>query len=222
MTRVIVICEGPTEAQFCKELLYTHFIGLEIIIQWTLTEWSQGGQIAWGKLKKQIIATLKQDSTAYVTTFIDLYGLYKPDLFPNWAEALSLKSDPYQRIALLEEGMKNALPDSIRHRFIPNIVLHEFEGLLFNDIAHFENLYNDEDFKNKQELIRVLSTFDNPELINETKINAPSHRLKDRILKRYSKTIDGILIALDIELYKMRQKSQHFNQWIEKLEQLND
>ena len=220
MKRIIIICEGPTEVEFCKELLYPHLLDFGIIIQWALPGWSGGGEIAWSKLHKQILATLKQDSTAIVTTFVDFYGLQKPTLFPNWDEAILIKADPYKRIELLEQGMMDSIPENIRHRFIPNIILHEFEGLLFNDIVHFENLYNYNEFKNKAALINVLSEFENPELINEIRETSPSHRLKNDIFIKFSKPIDGIIIALDINLNKIRQKSLHFNDWIAKMENI--
>ncbi|MBK8722965.1 MAG: DUF4276 family protein [Saprospiraceae bacterium] len=138
-------------------------------------------------LLNQIVVTLKQDTTAFVTTFIDLYGLHKPELFPNWNEALILKRNPYQRVIKLEQGMSDALPENLRHRFIPNIILHEFEGLLFNDLSHFENQFNENEFRNKTALINVLNDFNNPELINETKENSPSHRLENVIFNNFKK-----------------------------------
>lgn len=220
MKRIIIICEGPTEVEFCKELLYPHFLSLNIIVQWSLPKWSAGGHINWNDLHKQIILTLKQDPSVFVTTFIDLYGLSKPELFPNWNDALALKKAPYERVDLLEQGMVDALPDIIKYRFIPNLVIHEFEGLLFNDIIHFENVFNDNEFKNKDELIKVLQQFENPELINDKKETSPSHRLEQDIFYKFSKTVGGILIALDINLNKIRQKSKHFNEWITKLENI--
>ena len=220
MKRIIIICEGPTEKEFCEKLLYTHFFDINIIIQWVYPKWSQGGHISWANLYNQILVTLKQDSTAYVTTFIDLYGLYKPELFPKWNDGILLKRDPYERVLKLEQGMADALPDNVRHRFIPNIILHEFEGLLFNELSHFELLFNDNEFKNKAELISVLNHFNNPELINESKETSPSHRLTDVIFNKFSKTIDGILIAESIGLDRIRHKCGHFNDWLIKLESI--
>jgi hypothetical protein len=220
MKRITIICEGPTEVEFCKELLFTHFLGLNIQLHWSLPKWSMGGDISWHNLHKQIEFTLKQDPSTFVTTFIDLYGLQNPEKFPNWNEALFYKQNPYKRIEILENAMKDAFPENLRNRFIPNYILHEFEGLLFNDIQHFENVFDNHEFKNKNELIKVLNQFDNPELINEKKESSPSHRLNGVIFHKFNKTIGGILIALDIQLYKIRQKSPHFNNWITKLENL--
>ena len=216
MKRLIIICEGLTEIEFCQKLLHSHFFDLNIEIQ----EVNHGGNISWNKLYKQINATLKHDSTAYVTTFIDFYGLNKPVLFPNWNDAILLKKDPYQRVEKLEQSMADAFHDNVKYRFIPNFILHEFEGLLFNELSHFEFLFDYNDFKNKAELVSVLNEFTNPELINETKETSPSHRLTDVIFNKFNKTIHGILLAESIGLYRIRQKSAHFNKWISKLEKV--
>ena len=216
MKRIIIICEGRTEIEFCKRVLRSHFCVLNIEIQC----WSIGGNISWGKLKNKIMATLKRDTTAYVTTFIDLYGLYKPELFPNWDNAIPLKRDPYQRVEKLEQGMADALDDNVKYRFIPNFILHEFEGLLFNELSHFEAEFDEKDFKNKAELVSVLTHFTNPELINETKETSPSHRLTDVIFNNFKKIKNGPSLAKSIGLDKIRQKSKHFNEWISKLESI--
>lgn len=218
MKRLIILCEGTTEKEFCDKLLYTHFFDLNIVIQAAYPRWSGGGQIAWQPLLKQLLVTLKQDRSAYVTTFIDLYGLHAPENFPKWNEALSLRQTPYERVAMLESGMLAQIPSEFQHRFIPNLILHEFEGLLFNEVVHFERQFEDHEFKNKTELERVLRQFPNPELINDGKKTSPSYRLEETIFHRFRKTIHGIGLAEDIGLKQMRLKSKHFNDWISKLE----
>lgn len=33
MKRLIVVCEGPTEKEFCRDLLITHFLKRDIMIE---------------------------------------------------------------------------------------------------------------------------------------------------------------------------------------------
>ncbi len=54
MKRVIVICEGQTELEFCKNVLYNHFWSKGIILQGVLIKKSGGGIVPWDSLKKQI------------------------------------------------------------------------------------------------------------------------------------------------------------------------
>ena len=46
-----------------------------------------GGIVKWEILKKEITAHLKENSTAYVTSLIDYYGIKKWHNFPKWEEA---------------------------------------------------------------------------------------------------------------------------------------
>lgn len=220
MKRLIIICEGETEQEFCARLLREHLLHFNIYIELPTTKKSGGGYVSWGTLYNQIITTLKNDTNAYVTTFIDLYGLHRPDLFPDWSESLIVASNPYERIRILEEGMLKVIPESFNYRFLPNIVLHEFEGLLFNQISYFDQLFEIDEYKNRQELIHILEKYPNPELINEGKDTSPSHRLNRFIFYSFQKTVHGILLAESIGLEAIRAKAPHFNQWITRLENL--
>lgn len=220
MKRLIIICEGPTEHQFCMQVFYPHFMEKGIIIQCPYPKWSHGGHIAWPQLKKQITLTLQKEPDAFVTTFIDLYGLHKADEFPNWHAGLLHKANPYKRIAILEAGMAEAISGELRWRFIPNIILYEFEGLLFNDIKYFDDHFELDEYKDRNELIKVLKDYPNPELINDTKETSPSHRLDGTVFHTFKKTLNGIEIAKHIGLDRMRKKSRHFNEWITKLENI--
>lgn len=217
--RLIIICEGPTELQFCREVLYPHFSAKSIFIETPLIKKSHGGCVAWEFLEPDINLHLKQNPTAFVTTFIDLYGLFRPKNYPGWSDGLK-KSDIYERVSFLEQSMAECLHDDIRYRFIPNIVIHEFEGLLFNEIKYFDELLEQNEYKDKAALEKIFRDFPNPELINERPESAPSKRLKNIILKEYSKVDTGIRIAKTIGLHAIRQKSKHFDEWITKLENL--
>lgn len=121
---------------------------------------------------------------------------------------------------LLERAMQNDLDDDIRHCFIPYIQLHEFEGLLFSSIDVFKQLIPDEQLVGKDELISVIERYSNPEMINTSKENSPSHRL-ERIISGYDKVVYGDIIAETIGLATIRTKCPRFNEWIEKLEKIN-
>ena len=76
MKRIIIICEGETEKEFCNTILSPYFAKKDIFIQSPLIKKSMGGVVKWAELKKQILLHLKNDSNAFVTTLIDYYGLY--------------------------------------------------------------------------------------------------------------------------------------------------
>ena len=76
MKRVIIICEGETEREFCKNVLAPHLIKHNIFIQPPLIKRSMGGIVRWSILKKEIETHL-QEPNVFVSTFIDYYGLYQ-------------------------------------------------------------------------------------------------------------------------------------------------
>lgn len=216
MKRILIICEGPTEIEFCKDLLSPYFIEKDIHIQTPLIKKSGGGIVPWPSLKKQIENHLLQEEDVYVTTLIDYYGIPEKYQFPNWVIAHQIL-DKNQRMNMIEAGMYQSINDQINFRFIPYIQLHEFEGLLFNDVNVFVNQIPGEDFVNIAELIQTINNNPNPELINDTPDNAPSYRLQ-RLIKGYSKIVYGAILAKEIGLERIRAKSPRFNEWVSKLE----
>ncbi len=117
----------------------------------------------------------------------------------------------------LETKMKEKIDLSINGRFEPYLQLHEFEGLLFNNLTAFKSQIPAEDFLDEAELAKIIRTNPNPELINDTPNNAPSYRLK-RLIKGYNKIVYGSILATEIGLSKIRGKCPRFNRWIDKLE----
>lgn len=61
MKRIIIICEGQTEQEFCQKVLARYFInkGQNIMIQAPLIKKSMGGIVTWSALKKEIETYLK-------------------------------------------------------------------------------------------------------------------------------------------------------------------
>ena len=159
-----------------------------------------------------------QDKDVIVTTLIDCYGIKDKFQFPRWAEAHNIV-DKVLRMEILEKGILESVERDLNHRLIPYIQLHEFEGLLFNDMIVFENVISGEDFIDKAELKLIIDQYPNPELINDSPENAPSNRLK-RLIKGYNKIVYGSIIAESIGLSRIRIKSPRFNEWITKLENI--
>ena len=218
MKRVIVICEGQTEKEFCAKTLVPEFVTRNIFIQSPLIKKSMGGIVKWTELKKQIHLHLKTDPTAFVTTLIDYYGLYAKYEFPGWDDSLKIV-DKNSRMDFLENAMSLDIDDAFRYRYLPYIQLHEFEGLLFNDIRIFYEQIPENQLVGKKELIKTFAEFENPEMINDTKVTSPSHRL-NRIINRYHKIVYGNVLAEAIGLKAMRSKSPRFNDWLCKIENL--
>jgi hypothetical protein len=217
MKRLVLVCEGPTEQEFVKDVMNPHFIPKDIYIQSPLIKKSGGGIVPWSALKNQLDLHLRE-SDVFVTTLIDYYGI--PDRFdyPGW-EAAKLIIDPAARMDFLEEQMLLSFDDAVKHRFIPYYQLHEFEGLLFNNLASFDATFAPNEFNDRTELESILDRYRNPELINNDPTTAPSKRL-ERLIKGYNKIVYGAILAQNIGMVNLRKKSPRFNTWIQKLEKI--
>jgi hypothetical protein len=218
MRRIIIVCEGETEKEFCNTILRPHFNSKNIFIQAPLIKKSMGGIVRWEVIKKQINLHLYYDKSAYVTTLFDYYGLYEKHNFPNWENA-EKEPNKNKRMLILEKGMYEDIGDTLRLRYIPYIQLHEFEGLLFNEINVFYEQIPLNELIGIDELEKTFQEFDNPEMINNNKKTSPSHRL-ERIILGYDKIVYGNILAEAIGLKRLRDKSPRFNLWLNKIEQL--
>lgn len=212
---MVIICEGETEREFCKNILAPYFVTKNIHIQSPLIKRSMGGIVRWSILKKEI-QTYLQENNVHVTMLIDYYGLYSKYAFPGWIDGEAI-IDKVERMNFLESAMKTDIEDGVRHRFLPYLQLHEFEGLLFNDIQVFYDQVPINEIIGEQELVKTFQDYDNPEMINNNRETSPSHRLQ-RIIEGYNKVLYGHYFAEAIGLENIRSKSPRFNEWLGKIE----
>lgn len=218
MKRIVMICEGETEQTFAKTNLLNHFVSKNIHLQTPRIKASNGGIVKWDKLKDQIERHLKAEPEAYITTFIDYYGLYEKYQFPKWNEAHNF-SDKNQCMDFLENAMLQSINPAFQNRFIPYLQLHEFEGLLFSDIEVIKNQIPAEDLVGLKELEETFANYPNPEMINNNRNTSPSRRL-ERIIKGYNKVVYGDILSAAIGLARIRTKSPRFNNWLCLLESI--
>jgi len=100
-------------------------------------------------------------------------------------------------------------------RFIPFVVMHEFEGLLFSDCGGFSKGIAKPDLEPAFQQIR--DAFQSPEEINDSPATHPSKRV-ETLVPNYEKPLLGTLAILEIGLAKLRNQCPHFSQWLENLE----
>ncbi len=212
MSRVLnILVEGETEKEFVINLIYHHLltVGISNVRPITIetSPGYKGGDVRYeARYKSNIVNLLRGKEDMIVTSLIDFYKLRSD--FPKYEEAKKI-ADVGTRIQFLEESCFNDIADS---RFIPYIQLHEFEGLLFADTRGFD-LFTDLPNANKNELIEIVTSSPNPELINEGILTAPSVRLK-RLIPEYQKPLYGNMIALENGFDIIMQKCPRFNAWI--------
>ncbi len=213
MIRVYVFCEGQTEETFVTQVLYEHFLQKNICLIPIILSTSKavkGGAVSYHQVKGQVEKMCKQDPTAWVTTLLDFYAL--PSDFPEMSSSIDVSS--IQKAMLVKEAFQL---DIAQDNFIANLVIHEFEGLLFSAPEAFKNWFDDPQIIGK--LSNIRSSFDSPEHINDGRKTAPSKRIIG-ICSNYEKVNHGSLIALDIGLDAIRRECMFFNGWLERIEAL--
>lgn len=217
MQKVLVLVEGQSEEKFVKEVLNPHFNNLgkyliPTIINTRIVKSGpnfKGGILSYGQVKRDLVRLLRDTSACCVTTMFDLYGL--PSEFPGRDDA-PLK--PYDKVTHIEA----AFAQDIDHQsFLSNLILHEFEGLLFTTPAEIARALNEPD--REPELTKIRTSFQTPEEINDNPKTAPSKRLKS-LFPFYNKPFYGMVISKRIGLNAIRTECPHFNQWVSRLENL--
>jgi hypothetical protein len=206
MIRVNIFVEGQTEETFVRELLYNHFLQQNIYVNPILLY----GAVTYGKIRKELYRKCSEDSTAFVTTMLDLYGL--PKDFPG-KSSIPTTANLFEKAEYLEQQMG---VDIGVQNFIPNLLVHEFEGLLYSNPQAFLGWF---DQNIVEQLQRERESFPSPEHINDSPITAPSKRIL-RCCPGYDKPLHGSLIAMDIGLDTIRKQCQHFDKWLTKLENI--
>jgi hypothetical protein len=226
--RLLIHVEGQTEEVFVNEVLRPHLVsfGYESvnarIIGNARLRRSRGGIRPWPTVKKDIVNHLRQDSGCVATTIVDFYGLPRSGdgAWPGRSEASDMQG---QRKV---QCVQSALLQSIRgdmgasfdsRRFVPFVVMHEFEGLLFSDCKAFCVGIGRPELE--PEFKRIRDQFPTPEDINDSPVTAPSKRVVD-LLPVYEKSFLGTLAVLQIGLVSIRAECQHFSGWLSTLESL--
>ena len=214
MKRLYILCEGQTEEEFIYSILNPYLQNVGIFAQpiicmtnKTPTKKYKGGVSSFSKVKKELQRLCREHPNEMVTTMFDLYA------FPYDALGFeNIPKDAYEKAKYIE----NAIANDIGNRFnnmIFNLILHEFEGLLFSDVSAFGIAAD-------QEAVAFLQSVRNaeptPEHINESPETAPSKQV-EKAIPDYRKPTDGIDIAEQVGIEKIISECRHFANWVAKL-----
>lgn len=217
----MILCEGQTEERFVKDLLSCHLgqRGLPVSATLICTKRDAGRRAFRGGhagryelIRNDLLRFLKSDNGLWVTTLLDYYGL--PSDFPG--QGCMPAGDCFRRVCHLEDAFGRDI--GYPERFLPNLVLHEFEGLLFTDPEAIQAALPGEDLL--ADLQAIARSFDSPEEINDSPQTAPSKRLLSLSHNRYQKPLHGARIAAQIGLPSLRERCRHFDAWMTRLENL--
>lgn len=217
MVRLIVVGEGQTEEAFVNHVLAETLATNEVYVEPRIIPTSpnsRGGALNFDRVKQFLRNTLLQSNDAFVTTFFDLYAL--DPSFRGVAQTKGLS--PFERAGAIEQALHEDIVEFVGcrpERFLPHIQPHEFEALLFSDVARLCEVEPDW-AAHVEDLAGIRQSVENPEWINDSPQTAPSKRL-DVLKPRYRKTRHGPAAAAKIGLDKIREACPHFGQWFERM-----
>jgi hypothetical protein len=226
MARLLIHVEGQTEEDFVNEALRDYLVARGYdsvsarIVGNARLRGRRGGIRSWPSVKRDIVNHLKEDEACIATTMVDYYGLPQAGdrAWPGRARATQLQTA--QKAQCVEDALLDDLVGEMGsrfelRRFVPFVVMHEFEGLLFSDCAAFSRGIFRSDLESDFREIR--DQFSTPEEINDSPITAPSKRVEG-LVPGYEKPLLGTLAVLEIGLDHIRAECPHFDGWLMRLE----
>lgn len=228
MSRLLVHVEGETEETFVNEILAPHLCGYgyrkvsaRLVGNARLRD-RRGGIRAWSAVRNDILNHLREDPGCSATTMVDYYALPRSGgkEWPGRADAGLLpfaQKSPSVNAALHADICRDMGGRFNPQRFIPFVMMHEFEGMLFSDCERFASGIGQPPLTTKFQAIR--NQFNSPEEINDSPLTAPSKRVQD-LVPGYEKPLLGTLAILEIGLEPIRRECPHFALWLAQLEQL--
>jgi Domain of unknown function (DUF4276) len=212
--RCRVLVEGTTEEVFVNRTLRPHLLQRQFIdvqpVQVETSRLKGGGKLAggstnWASLDRQLRLHC-QDGSALITTMFDFYAFPSvPGFTPN-------PNNPRQAVEALHERMSALINAS---NFVPFVMLHEFEALLYVDPKLVASYAGDPKIEGL--LSRDVQGSGEPELIDSGPQSAPSKRIR-KYWPRYAKGTDGPAIASEVGLPHLRAECPHLDRWVSTLE----
>lgn len=173
----------------------------------------------YARVKKDVIHLLRTDPRSHCSTLIDYYGL--GDGFPG--DASRAKGTFRQHVAGIERAMLDDVAEAlggdlrVRERFVPFIVLHEFEALLLSDPKALATSIGEPRLEPRFQII--VDAAGAPEDIDDSPATAPSKRILG-IFRRYRKALDGPRAVEAIGIPTIARACPHFAEWLERLQAL--
>ena len=219
MGRLLIHVEGWTEVRFVNEVLRNHLephsVSARIIGNARQRE-QRGGIRSWPHVRKGIVNHLREDHASFATTMVDYYAM--PVSWPGRAQSTN-RGSTEEKARCVEDAMRDDLAAEMGSgfnslRFVPFVVMHEFEGLLFSDCVAFSRAIDRHDLAGDFRDIR--DQFPTPEDIDDSPVTAPSKRI-EALEPRYQKPLFGVLAVLEIGLDRIQEECPHFRSWLNQL-----
>lgn len=226
MARLLIHVEGETEETFVNEVLAPHLYNYGYsnvsarLLGNARMRAKRGGIKDWSSVRDEIVNHLKADNRCFSTIMVDYYALPQKDEL-NWpmreeSNTLAFENKPIVIQNAIHADVCNQMGAGFKvSRFIPYIMMHEFEGLLFSDPDKLASGIGQSSLS--KSFATIKDSFPTPEHINDSPLTAPSKRIKN-LYPSYNKPLMGTLAVLEIGLNAIREECPFFNTWVSQLE----
>lgn len=215
-----LIVEGETELAFGRDTLKPHLAQCHVSLNPFMLPTNRklgtaGGALSWDRFRYNVGRLLKQHAgkSDQFSTMIDWYKL--DPQFPGVSETRKF-SHAADRASAVASAVQAHFDSP---RLLAFFTLHEFEALLFCDLAPTARRLPGHD----QALARLSSELGStpPEDVDEGPDTHPSARLEKHLPGyRRAKVRVGAPAAGEIGLSVLRERCPHFGQWLTRLEKL--
>ena len=228
MTRLLIHVEGETEETFVNEVLRDHLAGCGY---WDVSaklmgnarlRSHRGGVRSWPSVRRDIRNHLSRDRECRATTMVDFYGMPRGGQ-GAWPGRAAAHDRPFlEKATTVEDAMAADVSDTMGKgfdpdRFVPYVMMHEFEALLFSDCDRFASAIERPDLAAR--FAAIVDECGSPEEIDDSPVTAPSKRI-EALEPGYVKPLLGTLAILEIGLETIRMRCPHFHRWLDRLERL--
>ena len=222
-----VVVEGQTEQTFVRDVLAPHIAHKGIYLYPALIgkPGHKGGNVRFDRAKIDIGNFLNQRNNTYISTMFDYFRIDS-----KWPGKIEVQQQiqngttltAIDKADILEGATRNEIVKifsgcNAENRFIPYIGMHEFEALLFSDAdilaekTGIDVLY----------IREIINEHKTPEEINDDPVKAPSKRL-EALNNGYRKVAMGKMVSDAIGIQAIRSQCLHFDNWLTRLEHLQE
>ena len=229
MKRLYMLVEGQTEEKFVTDILGPYLstkgiVTMKPVITWTSRDTKTGAKCkggvkrkdGWDRVRGQLVKLMKENigPDSLFSTLFDFYGF--PQDTPHAVFTGSHEVD----VRALEDGIFNDVKQQVNVwplRFVPVILLHEFETFIFADPQSLDwEFIEDGDQKKIDQLKKELKQCGSPEAVNNGEETAPSKRIMKQF-KSYRKVNQGNSVVSHIGIEKLLGSCPHFKDRIDAL-----
>ena len=218
MKFIHILVEGQTEETFTRNILQPYFLSASVNVNPVIIQTKRiksglkfrGGVSKYEKIRKDIFHLINDTSAEVINTFLDYYAL--PHDFPG-KDTIPTGSC-FNRVQYLENAFATDIDNP---RFIPFIMLHEFEAFVFVSPQDASSIFPDLNIE--AGLMGIKRRFQSPEEINDGENTHPSRRL-EILAPEYRKNLHGPLITKRAGIEALLKECRHFNEWVQKIRQL--